>query len=366
MAPLAGRPPFATDEPDSVFADPQPQRIYRQPPKDNPDARSSAYNHYDGYLSHGGPDDSDDGYHNKHAALAAAIQPTPQQMPVPLAAPKPGYAAPIAALSMPQPSPSPDSSREASQFPPGLGPADQYGAPRMPPNALRAPPPPVAPISVPSTPHPLPPTMTPILPVFARPAKTPEATDVKWGPEPIMRGGSEEKLLPRRGEKGDDFWRRFSMVAREENKKPTAQKQSTWLRKTQNGSSRLSLWVWVIGLILLACVGLGIGVGWYVSHKSPSHQDPTALGGGANKGIVTTTSGVLIGTGTGAHLSPHVTPTNTVLRREAMPDPSPTPAPGAPIHVMHIPHPPHGIKHDPARAHAHVRNQRSHINRTFD
>ena len=118
-----------------------------------------------------------------------------------------------------------------SRFPPGINPSlaqsGQHGAPRMPPAVARGRPPPLAPIAVPSTPHPLPPTMTPILPVFVRPAQpTPSnGNEVKWGPEPILRGNSEEKLIPRRGEQGDDFWRRFSMIAREENKKRYSQKE---------------------------------------------------------------------------------------------------------------------------------------------
>jgi hypothetical protein len=181
-------------------------------------------------LMDGADNGSNVGTHNTPPVLMAPVrQPPPQQMPVPLAAPKPGYAAPIAALSMPQPSLSADTAPQMHRFPPGinhpLAPNSQPCAPRMPPAVARPRPPPVAPISVPSTPHPLPPTMTPILPVFARPAKPSQSPDVKWGPEPILRGNSEEKLLPRRGERGDDFWRRFSMVAREENKKPSAQKQ---------------------------------------------------------------------------------------------------------------------------------------------
>lgn len=39
-----------------------------------------------------------------------------------------------------------------------------------------------------------------------------------------MRSNSEERLLPRRGEKGDDFWRRFSMIAKEEKSKPYKQR----------------------------------------------------------------------------------------------------------------------------------------------
>ncbi len=150
-------------------------------------------------LMHGFKDGgSNVGAYSKQGALAAAIQPAPQRAPVPLLAPKPGYAAPIAALSMPQPS-------------------RGFGAAPQPPPVARARPPPVA---VPSAPHPLPPTMTPILPVFARPTEPAQNIEVKWGPEPILRGNTEEKLLPR----GDDFWRRFSMVAREENKKRHSQK----------------------------------------------------------------------------------------------------------------------------------------------
>jgi len=36
-----------------------------------------------------------------------------------------------------------------------------------------------------------------------------------------MRGNAEDvSLLPQRGEKGDEFWKRFSMVAKIENAKP--------------------------------------------------------------------------------------------------------------------------------------------------
>jgi len=191
-------------------------------------------------------------------------------MPVPLAATKPGYVAPIAVLNMSQLS-------DAARSPPGLNSAHmhpgQHETARMPPAVARQRPPPVAPISVPSTPHPLPPTMTPILPVFARPSMPADPHDIKWGPEPIMRGNSEEKLLPRRGEKGDDFWRRFSMVVREESRKPSSQKQrwgysclfvivtyhveiaiffSAWLRETQSGANRMSIWVWIIGLLIFS------------------------------------------------------------------------------------------------------------------
>jgi hypothetical protein len=39
-----------------------------------------------------------------------------------------------------------------------------------------------------------------------------------------------------------------------------------------------------------------------------------------------------------------VTPTNTVEKRAVFPDPLPTPAPGAPINLVHLSHP-YGPKH---------------------
>jgi hypothetical protein len=47
MAPLAGKPPFATDEPDSYYeSQPPTLRKARPPPPPNPNARTSAYNVY--------------------------------------------------------------------------------------------------------------------------------------------------------------------------------------------------------------------------------------------------------------------------------------------------------------------------------
>jgi len=132
---------------------------------------------------------------------------------------------------------------------------------------------------------------------------------------------------------GDDFWRRFSMVAREESKKPKSQKQSAWLRKTQSDTNRMSRWVWVVGLLLLVGVGLAIGGGLYLSHKSAPHQDPTALGGGADQGdTITSTQQATIGSPS------HVTPTNTVARRSPS-DSFPSPAPSVSIRAVQILHP---------------------------
>lgn len=220
-----------------------------------------------------------------------------------IAAPRPGYAAPIAALNLARP--------EASAIIPGRT-SDAS------PPAYSSP--------SPTTPHPLNPPMTPIQPAFARPPKT---TNISFADsKPIMRSNTEETLLPKRGEKGDDFWRRFSIVAKEENRR----KPSPWLKKTQNGSTRLSRWVWVIGLVLLLLIGAACGLGWYISHDSPDHQQPAALGGtGTNKGAVdgakASTAPAVTGSTTTAA---KVTPTFTVDRRAAVPVATPDPLPAYP------------------------------------
>ena len=119
-----------------------------------------------------------------------------QTGPIPLVAPRPGYATNISALTLNYPSPAATPVR-------GHGDMFDRGSPA---------------ITVPKTPHPLQPPITPIAPVFARPKKT---LSVKFAPDqPIMRGEKEETLLPTRGERGDQFWRRFSMVAKVENNRP--------------------------------------------------------------------------------------------------------------------------------------------------
>ncbi|KAH7920481.1 hypothetical protein BV22DRAFT_1073867 [Leucogyrophana mollusca] len=339
--PLAGKPPFATDDPDWLFEQPPPsKRRVRKPAEPNPNSRSSAYNMYDQYLDDDNNRQSgfgalglgfmngdleDDDTHtqprdDKHAALVAATFPQPPH-PIPLAAPRPGYPAPIAALDLPRPSPT--STPEDRQPPPPqmvqvpqglrINHPPEMGAPRMPPAIYNTP---SSRPSVPSTPHPLQPPMTPITPVFVRPSKSPAPRDIKFCSDNIMRGNSEDNLIPKRGERGDDFWRRFSMVAKEE------KKISPWLRKTQSGTTRLSRWVWFIGVVLLICIAAAAGLGWYISHKTPANQAPKAIGGSANEGM-TPASSSAAAKGGSTSSSPHVSPTNTVARRAA-PEPVPT------------------------------------------
>ncbi|KAG9315734.1 hypothetical protein JVU11DRAFT_3381 [Chiua virens] len=247
---------------------------------------------------------------------------------VPLAAPRPGYPAPVSNLKISSPSPSVSTSSQSSerpqmgQVPQALRitrPQADTSAPRMPPpiyqTAASRP-------SVPSVPHPLQPPMTPITPVFARPSKSPAPSDVKFS-EPIMRGNSEDNLLPKCGERGNDFWKRFSMVAKEE-KKP-----SSWLVKTQSGSSRLSRWVWMGGIFLLVCAAAGIGLWYYISHSSPSNEAPKAVGGSA--GETAGSSSPTPAAGPAPSSSPHVTPTYTLGRRNM--GPYPTPAAFALVHM---------------------------------
>jgi len=208
-----------------------------------------------------------------------------QTGPIPLVAPRPGYATNISVLTLNHPSP--------AATPVGRLPGDTLnrGSPA---------------IAVPQTPHPLQPPVTPITPVFVQPVKT---SAVKFASkQPIMRGEKEETLLPKRGERGDQFWKRFSMVAKVESNKP-----STWLEKTSGGQSRFSRWVLFLAIFLVSTI-VGVSVlGWYMTRNNPGA--PTAVGGGGDgQHIPLTTSSVLVGNlGGSTHL--HVSPTLTVAKR---------------------------------------------------
>lgn len=357
MPTLAGKPPFATDEPDSFYETPNhPQRRVRQAPPPDPNNRSSAYNHYDNYVGDekhrqsgidalgmgfmNGSMDDDDGDDddkrlinpfskekeaeaNKHSMLAAATgvhrQQTPSPPPQYIASPRPGYAAPIDALnnlSKPQPAAAPTGRQ------PPLTNLQLNTATRNPFQtsfeAQRE-----MPMPVPQTPHPLQPPMTPITPVFARPRK-----DIQFEEDEkeIMRGQKEGTTIPSRGERGDDFWRRFSMVVKEENKKPAKSKTSMWLKKTQSGTNRMSRLVFCIGIFLVIVAAGAIGLGWWAAHNDNSHNQPTAIGGSAKEAGSPVSSSVTAGGTASVQTSLHVSPTNTVARRE-IPEAQETPIP---------------------------------------
>ncbi|KAJ3575856.1 hypothetical protein NP233_g821 [Leucocoprinus birnbaumii] len=362
--PIPGRPPFATDEPDSFYESaPAPQRRVRQPAPPNPNARTSAYNVYDNYLGAedsqtdlaanrqsgigalgaglmnlSDSDDSDDEGParrpappppSKNAALAAATAPPrssskhvmnpdpPAKIPE-IVAPRPGYAAPIAALNLarpenattraPPPKPITVPTLENPFEPPMAQVYNPHGG--FMPNSP-------SPSGPPSSPHPLQPSITPITPVFARPAKNGVSfSEPIPRSKPIMRSGTEDALPGRRGEKGDDFWRRFSMVAKIENSRGA--KESWWLKKTQSGTTRLSRWVWVVAIVLIVCIVAASIIGWQVSKNKPNHSAPTAFGGQGNARPSEATSTAAAGGGGGASSTiKHVSPTYTVQRRDA-------------------------------------------------
>nr|GAT43183.1 predicted protein [Mycena chlorophos] len=410
--PLAGRPPFATDEPDSVYEQ-QPQARAR-PPKTTQaprDARSSAYDVYDNYLSPGDDkgtgnrtsgieglgmgfmnamdddDQSDDDEEDmrrtrmasspkkplsKNAALAAATGASPKvgfATPARFETPPPQYNKPVAPSgpSMPVPNPHgnampmpmPMASGPARSPPPIAAPRPGYAAPiaalnnmnggnvarpapTAAPGGLRINPPPPnlnigrspgSPFGTPSptgSPHPLGAPVTPITPVFARPQRTAtmDSSSVSFSETKglIMRGEGEEAPLarPRPGQKGDQFWRRFSMVAKD----PQEKGPSAWLKKNQSGTSNLRRWVWVVGMILVICAAAGIGIGVYVAEKSAANERPETIGGAADESAIPTpTTAVATGKGAGTAAAGalgksselHVSATNTVARREPVP-----------------------------------------------
>ncbi|KAF7329813.1 hypothetical protein MKEN_00244700 [Mycena kentingensis (nom. inval.)] len=400
MAPLAGKPPFATDDDDDVFDTPQPRR--RPPPAQKPGAaRTSAYDVYDNYLSpgdnsssnrqsgieglgmgfmNGGMDadsdsdnDDDDMLRSrmasspkapisKQAALAAAIGASPkaaafaaperhetpppqyqqkrqQQQPEPapartptspppgpqIAAPRPGYAAPIAALNQ--------MGNNVARPAPTAAPAGRNNNP----NGLRiavngnAPPSPLGTTPSPTgSPHPLQAPVTPITPIFARPQRTAtmdSAGSVAFSETKglIMRGDGEETLIPRgRGEKGDQFWRRFSMVAKD----PQEKGPSQWLKKNEGGARSHKRWIWIIGVILVVLAAGGIGLGVYMSEQAADHYRPDTLGGSAEEGTASAAKAAAsstkagkgaLGVSSSTSVVRVVTPTNTVARREPAP-----------------------------------------------
>jgi len=152
---------------------------------------------------------------------------------------------------------------------------------------LRAPPTPG-----PMTPHPLQPPKTPIAPAFARPRLKTEPSDVKFTADAILRGNKEETLLARNTPKGAEFWRRFSVVVKEEQRHPGRFFKSNWLTEHQSRSFRMNLCIWVVGLLMLAGIaGGGVLIWFLTSHNSVT--TPKVLGGNAGEGNSNgTTSGV--------------------------------------------------------------------------
>ena len=147
---------------------------------------------------------------SKHETLAVATSPPPQY----IASPRPGYVTPITALNLARPEPAAFPQDRKQPLPdPNENPFQPMAR-----NPFHTTPyhPMQSPAPSMTEPHPLQPPITPITPVFARPAAVAfQDTAVPRPRKPIMRGDKEGTLLPSRGERGDDFWRRFSMVVKD-------------------------------------------------------------------------------------------------------------------------------------------------------
>ncbi|GBE82075.1 hypothetical protein SCP_0404540 [Sparassis crispa] len=87
----------------------------------------------------------------------------------------------------------------------------------------------------------------------------------------------------------------------------------------------MSRWVFIMGMILLVVIIGAICLGVYVAHKSTSPSTPTAIGGSADEtGHIATTAAAVAGVHGSSSTSLHVTPTNTVARRDSLVPPVPT------------------------------------------
>lgn len=347
-----------------------------------------------------------------NAQLAGSPQfpPSPQQVQQQqLAAPPyinraPSPAAPRdipSRLAAGSPMPAPRPQRPAPAFmiaPPGSpvpsSPAPAYSGPSSP--------------MLPVTPLQLPPS-TPITPLFAAPPTKPddEKAGLKVTFTTIMRSEDENVLLERTREKGggsddshssdgsraglrrprrdgDDFWRRFSVVAHQS--ETDARKRnhvSSWLSKTEGRARSYSRWVAISGIFILALIAGGVAAGIYFNHgQGNGHAAPVAIGGKEEQSDITsstTSSARAAGATTRTGLNVH---TLTTENGSVMAIPTPARRGDGFVGATHTPGPtpsptPHladlAGKLEAARApapgphhHQLERNRRHHRNRIID
>ena len=119
------------------------------------------------------------------------------------------------------------------------------------------------------------------------------------------------------------------MIAKEELAKPRGAKESSWLKKTQSGSSRLNRWVGVVAVLLVMSIVAAVGLGVYFNRNAPGHQQPKVLGGSADEvgssvasSSASATSAMTKSAVGSTSSSLHVSPTFTVARREEEPQPT--------------------------------------------
>jgi hypothetical protein len=132
-------------------------------------------------------------------------------------------------------------------------------------------------------PHPLQAPKTPITPAFARPSPAAlQRPGVKFSDDALLRGNSEDTLLSRSTPKGADFWRRFSVVVKEEHdtfNKPG--NRSTWLVKHEASASRMRGCVWIVAIVILIAIGGLATLVWFMTHNN-APSAPKTLSGAAD------------------------------------------------------------------------------------
>lgn len=389
--PLAGRPPFATDEDDGVYDNAPAQPRQRQlKPAQQGAGRDSMYQAWDNYL-HTDKDQQDSRPNSGAGGIGMGLMAGDLDDSDDDDLPRGGNTAPLKSANAPlkssnlrpaesQPRPSNDSQRNNGLSRPA--PAAMAGAPggrqgsydrpqqhqqqhqqqQMQQNPIprgtgttgvqrpaaaalrvdvpqpampipRAPIPAFMPGPSPSPspsfiPHPLNAPSTPITPVFARPSfqAEPPKEKVKFKDGTIMRGNSEETLIPRGTAKGEEFWRRFSFVAKEEPKR----KKSRWLRNTTRTNTTCSRFVWCISIVLLLAIGGAIGIGWYLTHNDKA-APPLAVGGSANQSQLTSVGAANTAAAAASNTSRVlVAPTAVETKKRDLEDVGPTPAPASP------------------------------------
>lgn len=334
--------------------------------------------------------------HQAHQQQRLHATPPIERAPSPAAAPRDVPAR--VATSSPMPAPRPQRPAPAFMIAPTGSPAPSSPTPPF----AHAAPSPHSPM-LPTTPLQLPPS-TPITPLFAAPPPSVlqqgENKSVSFS---VIRGESENVLLERTREKnsgsddshisigsrtglrnksrndGDDFWRRFSMVAHQaESSARNPHKRSSWLAKAEKNAQAYSRWVAIGGILLLCLIGAGIASGIYLNKgKGNGHADPLAIGGKANESNIsppastpmstahsTKRTGYMHQTMTTSGGSVFAIPTKPARRRgiEAAPQPTPTTTPALDAIIERLQSPPEPLA-GVARRHHHEQDRRQHRNR---
>jgi len=177
--------------------------------------------------------------------------------------------------------------------PPREAESNQYAQPiPRPPRAAFIPESPSPVQTSPLAPHPLQAPKIPIAPVFASPSPSSlRRPGVKFSDSAIMRGNSEETLVARNTPKGAEFWRRFSVVVKEEQdtfNKPG--QRSSWLKKNQSSASRMRGCVWITAIIIILGIGGLAALIWFMTHNQQPSVPKTLSGAADPSNVFSTTS----------------------------------------------------------------------------